>query len=157
MEEFYRKWLHQYKEKTRPFVQEGGDEDDEIQPQPQANLKDASEIVYENDSLKLIVQKTSFRNQKVFRLQDHLFKFKIVQKNSQDELPILTDLFDFLHAALVHVLESIKTFYKPEDHNVAYLTLHQDPMINGLNTGKRNIYGFITNISNLKCYSSRNF
>ena len=32
-------------------------------------------------------------------------------------------------------LESIKTFYKPEDHNVAYLTLHQEPMVNGLNTG----------------------
>ena len=61
--------------------------------------------------------------------------FKIVSKKPNESLPLLTDLYDFLHAALLHVLESIKTFYKPEDHNVAYLTLHQEPMVNGLNTG----------------------
>ena len=140
MEDFYRNWLVKFREKTKPFVQQqGGDEsssDENEDNVTQQALKEPSEIIYENNSLKLIVEKGSFRRQKVFRLQDHLFKFKIVQKNPHDELPILTDLFDFLHAALVHVLESIKSFYNADDHNVAYLTLHQDPMVNGLNTGK---------------------
>ena len=94
-----------------------------------------SDIVYENDFLRLKVEKGSFKKQKNFRLQDHLFHFKIEQKKTHESLPLLSEIFDFLHAALLHVLESTKTFYKPEDHNIAYLTLHQEPMINGLNTG----------------------
>ena len=87
----------------------------------------------------MIVEKTGFKRQKIFRLQDHLFKFKIVQKKKSESLPQIDDLFDFLHAALLHILESIKTFYNAEDHNVAYLTLHQDPMVNGLNTGLKTV------------------
>jgi hypothetical protein len=29
----------------------------------------------------------------------------------------------------------VRQFYNSEEHNVAYLTLYQQPMINGLNTG----------------------
>ena len=104
-------------------------------PPPQRVPKEPSEIIYENNFLKLIVEKGSFKKQKLFRLQDHLFYFKIEQKRPHDSLPMLSDIFDFLHAALLHVLESIKSFYKQEDHNIAYLTLHQEPMVNGLNTG----------------------
>ena len=97
--------------------------------------QEPSQIVYENDFLRLKVEKKSFKKQKFFRLQDHLFNFKVEAKKSHESLPLLSDIFDFLHAALTHVLESIKTFYKPDDHNIAYLTLHQEPMVNGLNTG----------------------
>jgi len=101
----------------------------------QVTPKSPTEIVYETDSLKLVVEKGAFKRQKNFRLQDHLFYFKIIPKKTNEKLPLLSDLYDFLHAALLHTLESIKTFYKPEDHNVAYLTLHQEPMVNGLNSG----------------------
>ena len=121
MEEFYKSWFQ--KEQSRRN-QRGGD-----------NVTRRSR----NDSLKLIDNKGSFKRQKLFRLQDHLFHFKIVQKKANEALPLLSDIYDFLHAALLHVLESIKTFYEPEDHNIAYLTLHQEPMINGLNTGTKNI------------------
>jgi len=143
MEAFYKKWFEKNIEK-RP--QEGGassDGDDQNDPIPSTSssvlqdvpLKSPTEIVYETDALKLVVEKGNFKRQKNFRLQDHLFYFKIVSKKPNENLPLLTDLYDFLHAALLHTLESIKTFYKPEDHNVAYLTLHQEPMVNGLNTG----------------------
>ena len=139
MEDFYNQWLDRFAENRRRFVtQTGGDEDpvqvtNNVPQQP-------SDIAYENDSLKLIVEKSSFKRQKVFRLQDHLFKFKIVHKKPQEHLPLLSELFDFLHAALLHVLESVKSFYRKEDHNIAYLTLHQEPMVNGLNTG---FYGLV--------------
>ena len=117
MEEFYKQWLNRFAENRQRFLvnqrneqfiqQEGGDEQeqDEVPQHP-------SEIVYENDSLKLIVEKSSFKRQKNFRLQDHLFKFKVQHKEVRKELPLLSELFDFLHAALLHVLESVKTFYK---------------------------------------------
>ena len=139
MEQFYGQWLKKFAENRQKFVpskegteQQGGDDSQNLASQELQHLTD---IVYENDSLKLIVEKSSFKKQKNFRLQDHLFKFKVIQKQARSELPLLSELFDFLHAALLHVLESVKTFYNKEEHNIAYLTLHQEPMVNGLNTG----------------------
>ncbi len=132
MEAFYKNCYEKYIEKK---TQQGGAPTDNTVPSTSGVPKQPSDIVYETDALKLVVEKGSFKRQKNFRLQDHLFYFKIVSKKPNESLPLLTVLYDFLHAALLHVLESIKTFYKPEDHNVAYLTLHQEPMVNGLNTG----------------------
>lgn len=151
MESFYKNWLQKDNERrlrtTSSLVTSGTGDNDENEPiastsrgipaQSQKVPKKPSEIIYENNFLKLIVEKGSFKKQKLFRLQDHLFHFKIEQKSAQDTLPMLSDIFDFLHAALLHVLESIKSFYKREDHNIAYLTLHQEPMVNGLNTGQK--------------------
>lgn len=147
MESFYKNWLKKNLERRNrgpSVIPSGTGDDDENEPiastsntvpPPQRVPKEPSEIIYENNFLKLIVEKGSFKKQKLFRLQDHLFYFKIEQKRPHDSLPMLSDIFDFLHAALLHVLESIKSFYKQEDHNIAYLTLHQEPMVNGLNTG----------------------
>ena len=138
MESFYKNWLVRFAEKTKPLVVGRGDEEKSSNTATTSSvrdLNDPSEIVYETNSFKLIVEKANFKRQKIFRLQDHLFKFKVVEKTNATNHPILSDLFDFLHAALTHVLESIKTFYKKDDHNVAFLTLHQEPMVNGLNTG----------------------
>lgn len=130
MEAFYQNWLKKFEEQRQLLRPES----DLNREQNNGRPKNPSEVVYENDSFKLFVERAPFRRQKLFRIQDHLFKFKIVQKQKTNS-PFLSDLFEFLHAALLHVLESIKTFYNPQDHNVAYLTLHQDPMVNGLNTG----------------------
>ena len=130
MEDFYKRWIKNFAEKTKTF-HEGKGEDEPSS----SNIQSPTDIVFENNTLKMVVEKGAFKKQKNFRLQDHLFKFKIISKKPEESLPVLTDLFDFLHAALVHVMESIKSFYKAEDHNIAYLTLHQEPMVNGLNTG----------------------
>ena len=37
--------------------------------------------------------------------------FKIKQKKAS-KMPLIIDILDFLHAAFVHVLDSIKTLYK---------------------------------------------
>lgn len=138
MEEFYKKWFEKHIEKRH---QDGGSATEDPQPSTSNSTlqivepKSPTDIIYETEALKLVVEKGALKRQKNFRIQDHLFYFKIVPKQANKSLPMLTDLYDFLHAALLHVLESIKTFYKPEDHNVAYLTLHQEPMVNGLNTG----------------------
>ena len=71
-----------------------------------------SDIAFEDESLKLIVEKGIHKRQKQFRIQDHLFYFKIQQKKNSSKMPLLIDILDFLHGAVVHVLDSIKTFYK---------------------------------------------
>jgi len=141
MEDFYKNWLAKFSKQRKQYFntnnQTGGSESEsENENELEVNVPaKPTDLVYENQNYQLIVEKSAFKKQKNFRLQDHLFKFKLIQKNTSDKPPLLTDLFDFFHAALLHILEAIKTFYKKEDHNIAYLTLHQEPMVNGLNTG----------------------
>lgn len=103
--------------------------------QDDAIVSKPSDISFENKDFSLVVEKGFHKRQKNFRLQDHMFYFKIVPKNSNKHLPLLTDIFDFLHAGFLHILDSIKQFYKSEEKNIAYLTLHQEPMVSALNTG----------------------
>ena len=49
--------------------------------------------------------------------------------------PLLRDIFDFLEKAISFILSQVKNLYNANDHNIAFLTLYQKPMINGLNTG----------------------
>ncbi len=93
-------------------------------------------IFYRNDKLELYIEKGSHMHQQRFRLQDHIFYMKIKLVNPKKNPPLLRDILQFLEEAFNHVLRDIRRFYKPEDHNIAFLTLYQHPMINGLNTGE---------------------
>lgn len=94
---------------------------------------------FENNSLIVYVQKSMHQRRTKFRLQDSLFKIKIEQKNSNDHL-LLKDLLDVFDVALKFVLQNIKTFFDSANHHIVYLTLYQDPMVNGLNTGILHFY-----------------
>lgn len=146
MEDFYRKWIQlQGNNQQNPEYDSFQQSENEPEALPSQNqdsedkegnqkLEYPSDIIYETNDLKLVVEKTSLKRQKVFKLQDHLFKIKIVPKNLSEE-PILMNILDFLHAGFIHILDEIKSFYKPDDHNIAYLTLIQKPMVSALNTG----------------------
>ena len=109
------------------------------QPNPTTDTPEMSntqtDIVYENNKLLLLVERGTFQRQKRFRLQDHLFHLKIKVKNKNEGLPFLKDIFDFLERGLLHVMENIKSFYNTKDENLAFLTLFQQPMVTGLNSG----------------------
>lgn len=111
MEEFYKNWvkLHQKTNSTEDEINtEFVDEDSEP-------ISDASQLIYETKDLKLIVEKGFHKRQKNFKLQDHLFYLKIEQKHKA-EPPLLWDILDFLHAAFIHILDEIKSFYKMGNH-----------------------------------------
>ena len=58
MSNFYNQWLERFAEKRRRFFgQKGGEESEEL---PNSAPQQPSDIVYENNSLKLIVEKSSF-------------------------------------------------------------------------------------------------
>ena len=83
----------------------------------------------------MVVEKGAFQRQKRFRFQDHLFFVKIILKDNDQAVPFLKDILEFIHLGLLHLMETIKQFYKQEDQNICYLTLHQNPMFVGLNSG----------------------
>ena len=92
-------------------------------------------LVFENEHLKLFVEKANHLRQIRFRIEDHLFHMKITLKNPNAPAPLLRDIFEFLERAFNFILLQVKHLYNEQDHNVAFLTLFQKPMINGLNTG----------------------
>ena len=94
-----------------------------------------SSNVYENDIMRLIIEQSSFVRQKKFKLHDHLFHMTIQLKESANSPPLLQNILEFLQIAFEHILQNVRKLYNPEDHNIAFLTLYQKPMINGLNTG----------------------
>ena len=68
-------------------------------------------------------------------LQDHLFYVKIRQIDANRRSPLIRDLLNFLEIGFKYVLERISKFYNKEDHNIAFLALHQSPLITALNSG----------------------
>lgn len=91
--------------------------------------------IFENNSLKIYIQKVTHQRQKRFKLQDSLFKIKIVQKLPNGQHLYLKDLLEVFESAFKFILNNVRSYFDASNHHVAYLTLHQDPMINGLNTG----------------------
>ena len=107
-----------------------------IQPIPASQ----TDIIFETNELQMIIEKGAFQRQKRFRFQDHLFYVKIRLKNENQPIPFLKDLLDFIHDGLIYLMETIKRFYNEKDENICYLTLHQNPMVIGLNSGKNNMF-----------------
>ena len=87
-----------------------------------------SDLIYENDNLKLYVQKASHLQEKRFRLQDHMYHLLIQPKKNQ--MPLLSDILTFLQMAFLYILNNIKQFYKPSDENIAFMTIYQSSMVN---------------------------
>lgn len=121
MDQFYRdhftKFLQQNAEENRSTDPKNKSEESEAKTETQSkhqspkSLEKPSDIAYENEVLKLVVEKSGFKRQKNFKLQDQLFLFKIKQKKTSAKFPRFVDILDFLHAAFLHVLESIKSFF----------------------------------------------
>ena len=104
------------------------------------------DIVYEYNGLQLLVERGFFQRQKKFSLSDHLFYVKIRQIDNKLQPPLLKDIFIFLEKGFQHVLNNVRRFYNQEEHNIAFLTLHQAPMITALNTGKSLYFKITKNI-----------
>lgn len=134
MEEFYQTWLklQSGNDVEVPHVEHSVPLDNEIVQEDMSSTTPAN-IVYENEDLKLIVEKGFHKKQKIFRLQDEIYYIKIVPKDESHSV-ILLDILDFLHAGFIHILDEIKKHFEPDTHNIAYLTLFQKPMVSGLCT-----------------------
>ncbi len=140
----YQKWLQKHEtnfESTNPEPSQNIDSQPiptEARPTQKIHYlqgKGPEEVkVFENDQISVFVLKAFHQRQKRFRLEDSMFHVRVKVKENI-EVPLLRDLLNVLKEAFVFILKNIRTYFKPEDHNIAYLTLYQEPMVNGLNTG----------------------
>ena len=47
----------------------------------------------------------------------------------------MTDLLDVFNQGFNFILNHLKLFYDEKDHNIGFMTLYQQPMVNGLPSG----------------------
>ena len=99
---------------------------------------DTIDVFFEKNNLQLLIEKAAFLRQKRFKFQDHLFHVKIKLKDEKTPIPFLKDILDFLHEGLLFLMQKLKKQYNEKDENICYLTLHQNPMVIGLNSGVLN-------------------
>ena len=101
------------------------------------NATKPSDLMFENDSLKLLVTRGAHRQQtkSKFRLTDHMFYLSIVPKTKTKKMPLLVEILNFLYVAFNFILNQLKKFYNPTDRNIAFITIAQNSMVNGLNSG----------------------
>lgn len=124
----FKDWLKQNlaeNSSARSQLQQQSDKEQESdieqESDKQKTINSASDIAFEDENMKLIVQKQSHKKEKRFRLQDHLFHFRIIPKQN-GHMPLVINILNFLHAAFIHVLESIKSFYN-KGEQICYQSL----------------------------------
>ena len=143
--EFYKRFLKKNSEENKQYhaaseaqpstsALQGEGPDSSSESDDNNAIRDPTKIAFENDSLKLIVVKSQFKRQVNFKLDDHLY-YLLIEPKKTTAIKLM-DILDFLHAAIIHILDEIKHSYKSEEHNIAYLTLNQEPMLSGLTTVK---------------------
>ena len=101
------------------------------------HLFDTVTKIYEDNNLEVNVIKEMFRRQKVFSIEDHSFVMRIKLKNKTAPKPMLISLMDVLQTAFTFMINNLKTFLSQnqDEKNLIYLTIHQDGMRNGINSG----------------------
>ena len=132
MKSFYKKWLEKNKKEneevstatsktsgTKTSSKENLDVNIVL---PSTSVQEIpasqTDIIFENKDLKMVVEKGAFQRQKRFRFQDHLFFVKIILKDNNETVPFLRDILEFIHFGLLHLMKTIKQFYKEEDENI---------------------------------------
>lgn len=89
--------------------------------------------VFDNGDIQAYVRKSIHKRLRKFALQDSLFHVQIKPTNEAKK-PVLLSILNVLQNIFFFVLNNIKTFFDQSHRNLVYLTIHQYPMTNGLNT-----------------------
>ena len=94
---------------------------------------DEASPIFKGDSLQIYVEKVSFLRQKKFILDDHQFIVKV--ESLDDKPPLLSSILNILEKSLEVMLDNLRKYYKPEDKNLVYCTIHQSEMDSAMNSG----------------------
>lgn len=137
-----QKWLNKTTQKQQQNFQDNQNRNNNLDLNNRIHISNPLQFnsdgelrLFENNSLIVYVQKSMHQRHKKFHLEDSLYKIKIKEKTNVQNSLLLKDLLEVFDVALKFVLKNLKTFFKSENHHIAYLTLTQDPLVNGLNTG----------------------
>ena len=94
-----------------------------------------NDLIFENEALKLTIVSAVHKQERKFRLSDHMWHLLLLPKKQSNKMPLLSDILNFLYVAFNFMLQQLKKFYDPKDKNIAFMTITQTSMLNGLNSG----------------------
>jgi len=72
-----------------------------------------SDLVFESNDLKLTIVAAPHRQEKKFRLVDHMWHLLLTPTNNTKKMPLLSDILNFLLVAFNFMLNHLKKFYNP--------------------------------------------
>jgi hypothetical protein len=111
------------------------EEDSDIETDEQMEAADEEIIkrpLFENDAYKIFVQKTGFKRQVKFSLDDHHYVLKIESKEGSQTLPVLKDIVEMLEKSLLSLLSELQNYYDKNSKHTVYITFHQPGMISAV-------------------------
>ncbi len=104
-----------------------------IQPSSFSNGKKLT--FFENQSLKLTIEKTHYKRGTRFSYMDSLFNIKLEPKINAKLTLYFKDLLEILDLGLKHILKELILYFPNNPNALTFLTLFQNGMTNGLSTG----------------------
>ncbi len=112
-------------------------------PNKRAKLGDpfASEegtIVFNNSSVKIKAKSIAHKRFTRFSLNDHLYNLTIKNLSGGNE-PLVINITKAIKEALKNVLDRLKTVYGKDLHHQVYVTIIENKILKGLNSGNYDI------------------
>ncbi len=99
---------------------------------PQAPFQQGTNI-YSDSNVRIQIQSIEHQRHTRFRAEDHLFQINIYP--NRRSAPLLLSLETALQNALLEILHELKKTYSHEMHHQIYLTIIEQNILHGLNTG----------------------
>ena len=99
---------------------------------------DQPKVVFRNDEIKLTLERSKFKRQKTFRLDDFLFTGKIEVLTKGKQRPLLMSLLDALKEGIEEAIRKLQALYdidNSDEYKQIYITLSEAGIMSGLNTG----------------------
>ena len=96
------------------------------------------QVIYNDQTLKLKIKKIQHRRETNY-LEDHLFEISVNEINRSQRPPLLISLLMIFRTALIQILQDLAQFYDEQNNHQMYVTVIDDSINHGLNTGNYNV------------------
>jgi len=101
---------------------------------------DQGQVIYQGvqSNLRLKIKKIRHQRETDF-LEDHLFEISVNEIERRQRSPLLITLLMIFRTALINILNDLSRFYDEENNHQMYVTVIDDSINHGLNTGNYNV------------------
>ena len=98
------------------------------------------QVIYddENSNLRLKIKKIRHQRETNY-LEDHLFEISVNEIQRSQRAPLLISLLMIFRTALIEILNNLAQFYDQNNEHQMYITVIDDTINHGLNTGNYNV------------------
>ncbi len=94
-------------------------------------------IIFKNQTVSVKAKSVSHKRFTRFALQDHLYNIEV--SPNETKAPLVINLSRALKTSLIKVLDNLKQVYAKHLHHQVYVTIIENKILNGLNSGNYDI------------------